>query len=90
MDTDQIRIRDDPRTAQTFNPSDQLHNSWFLFCPLVLIFCENKQINDLFSSFALPASSLSGECCLLKILWLSAPRHLLNDFPLSVCVHVRQ
>lgn len=46
MDTDQIRIRDDPRTAQTFNPSDQLHNSWFLFCPLVLIFCENKQIND--------------------------------------------
>lgn len=26
----------------------------------------------------------------LKILWLSAPCHLLNDFPLSVCVHVRQ
>lgn len=43
-----------------------------------------------FPGFALPASSLNVECCLLKILWLRSPRHLLNDFPLSVCVHVRQ
>lgn len=71
--------------AQSFYSNDPLHNSCFYFVPL----CSSSMKNKGWLGLAFSASSLHGECCLFKILWLSAPKPSVKWLPVvCVCVHV--
>lgn len=71
--------------AQNFYSKDQLHNSCFYFLPLCLSSMKNKWLLVI----AFSASSLNVECCLFKILWLSAPKPSVKWLPVAcVCVRV--
>ena len=82
-----IFLKCNPWAAQNLYSNDHLHNSCFYF----VLLCSSSMKNKWLLGIAFSASSLNVECCLFKTRSWVLLSHLLNDFPLSVCVScVRQ